>query len=317
MNKTLVWVSVGGLLLSGVCLAGAAALDDHWRRIPWNEMFHDDDEPRGPRDRTIIDRTLAWEAGEELSINVPAEVTFTDAPETSVVAHGPAWMVNPLEMDGDRLRSKIRFRNMDGDHLTLTISAPNVREFKVNGAAKLLLKDLDDASLSLEASGASDVRLENLKSDTLSIELNGASNVKADGSAGAVDLEISGAGNADLSALKARSANIKISGFGHVTAAPSDAADVAISGAGSVKLLTRPPHLTTKISGAGSITQADASDIAAAAAAPSAAPAAADKDLEDAKAELRRSVREEVERELRRRAAATEKTAPSAVPERP
>jgi hypothetical protein len=310
MNKTLVWVAVGGLLLSGVCFAGAAALDDHWRSLPWNEIFHDDDdgEAQGPRDRTMIDRTLQWTAGEELTIGVPAEVTFTDAPETSVVAHGPAWLVNRLEMDGDDLQMDGHVRGFDGDRLIVTISAPNIREFNVHGAAKLLLKNIDEASVALEASGASDVRIENLKSDSLSLEVHGAGNLSASGETGAVDLSISGAGNSNLSALKARSAKIKISGFGNVTAAPTDTADVSISGAGSVKLLTRPPHLTTKISGAGSITQADASDVAPSAA-PAAAPANANTQNEE-KAALRQSIREEIRRELRR----LDNPAPSAVP---
>lgn len=270
MKSPLGWIAVGGFLISAVCLSAAAALSDDWKRIPW-ASFHDDDERSGPRDETIIDRTLAWEAGEELNINVPAEVVFTDAPETKIVAHGPAWMVNRLEMDSDRLRMDGRKRRFHGDHLTVTISAPNVRIFSVNGVGKLTLKNLEGESFSLDVNGAGDVEMENAKVKELSIDISGAGDVDASGEVDAVTLNISGAGDGNLAGLKARSAKIRISGFGQVTAAPTEEADVAISGAGNVKLLTRPPRLRTRISGAGNISQADEDEIAR----PSAAPASA------------------------------------------
>jgi hypothetical protein len=276
MNKALVWTAAGGLLLSAVCLSASAAMSDGWRDLPWREMFHRDAEYSGPRDRTIIDRTLTWEGdAEALTINVPAEVLFTDGPEARVVAHGPAWLVNQLEMDDGDLRTDRRIRHLDDDDLKLTITAPNVRAFKVNGAAKLTIKDIDNPEVAVTINGASEVSLENLKSQKVSIHVNGAGDVSASGQVDALTLKISGAGDADLGRLKARSADLAISGMGEITAAPTEEAEVSIAGAGEVKLLTRPPRLRTHIAGAGNISQPDGDAAPAASAAPSAKPARA------------------------------------------
>jgi hypothetical protein len=47
----------------------------------------------------------------------------------------------------------------------------------------------------------------------------------------------------------------KISGSGKVEAAPKDAADIKISGSGDVRLLSRPTHFSSRVSGSGRITQ--------------------------------------------------------------
>ena len=44
-------------------------------------------------------------------------------------------------------------------------------------------------------------------------------------------------------------------GSGDVEAAPTDDADIRISGSGKVNLLTRPARLNAKVSGSGRITQ--------------------------------------------------------------
>lgn len=271
MNKTLGWIAVVGLLLSGICLSGAAALSDGWRNlrnVPWREMLHDGDDFSGPRDRTVIDRTLTWSGDDELRISVPAEVTFTDAAETKVEAHGPAWLVNQLEMEDGRIRAGRRIRHYDGEKLRLTITAPNVHDFEVNGAAKMTLKDLDATDLSVKVNGAGEVTLENVKSLSLSLVVNGAGEVKVSGESDTVKLKINGAGEGDLSALKVRNADVSISGLGEITVAPTEEAEVSIAGAGEVKLLTRPTRLRTHIAGAGNVSQPDEDE------APSAAPKA-------------------------------------------
>ena len=49
---------------------------------------------------------------------------------------------------------------------------------------------------------------------------------------------------------------LKVAGSGNIEAAPKDAADITVSGSGTVRLLTRPERLSTHISGSGRVQQA-------------------------------------------------------------
>ena len=70
-----------------------------------------------------------------------------------------------------------------------------------------------------------------------------------------VSAEISGSGNVRLGELTMKRLKTRISGSGRVEAGPTDEADIHLSGAGTVKLLSKPATLHTKVSGAGRIIQ--------------------------------------------------------------
>ena len=67
--------------------------------------------------------------------------------------------------------------------------------------------------------------------------------------------EISGTGDVRLADVALKRLTTKVSGSGRIEAGPKDEADIRLSGAGTVKLLTRPTTLHTKGSGAGRIIQ--------------------------------------------------------------
>jgi hypothetical protein len=234
MKNPLVWVTVGGFTLSVALLFSAAVIFRDGSLRDSDFMSHwDDRENRSAQDRTIIERELKWDADGEISINAPAEVTYSYSDKPRVTVRGEAYVVNRLEMEDGEVKLNRRARNIK--KLEISLSGPAINKFSVNGAAELTLKGL--------------------KQDELEVAIAGASEIKADGEVRKVVVSIAGASDVDFSDLKVEDAKVSISGFGDVTIAPRESAEVSIAGAGDVTLLTRPKRLTTHIAGAGNISQ--------------------------------------------------------------
>ncbi len=87
------------------------------------------------------------------------------------------------------------------------------------------------------------------------LNLPGDANVTATGEAQAVRVSIDGSAGADLGQVKARSAKVDISGSGAATVAPTDLADINISGSGNVTLLSHPASLQSELTGSGRVLQ--------------------------------------------------------------
>jgi hypothetical protein len=119
--------------------------------------------------------------------------------------------------------------------LHVTLTAPKVTSFELNGANRL--------------------KISGYKQDELSLSASGHAEIEAVGETKTVKLDVSGAGEADLGELKTAGAEVAISGAGAATLRPTDWARVDISGMGAVDLLTRPKQLETHVSGAGRIQQ--------------------------------------------------------------
>jgi hypothetical protein len=251
MVRALTLLAFTGFLLAAVCISAAVAIGreewiaagwswrpftDHAARTHGEERYDWRDGGRGGGFGPETIRDFAWSGGDRLDLDVPAVVQFTqsDGPAKLTVS-GPQSTLDRLEVEGGRIRVDGSKRRLG--HLTVTLSAPKVTQFEI--------------------SDYGDLTIENYKQDKLEIDISGAGDVKARGEAKSVDLEISGAGKVDLSDLTADAADVEISGFGKATLAPKQSADLKISGAGELRLLSQPPDLKTSISGAGKIIRAE------------------------------------------------------------
>ena len=247
MIRALVIVAVGGFLMSLVCLSAAVAIGgpdaiargavgwswhDGARHFgPWRHM----DAAAGPETR----RDFTWSGGDTLVVNAPASIDYVQADGPAKLSiSGPAEELDQVTVDGGRITLAEGYRR--GRELHVTLSAPSVKRFELNGAGKL---------------GITGYRQEDL-----SVVISGHARVSAEGEAKTVNLNLSGSGDADFGKVKAKGADIDISGAGDVTAAPTDWARVRIAGVGDVDLLTRPPRLETHIAGAGRIRQPGGAD---------------------------------------------------------
>ena len=221
-----------------VCLASLIAasaigpLPHRW----WGDHFDGDFFENRDRHATegggpTVTRTLTWEGGDELEVHVPARIVYTQGATSSFVVSGPQRSVDALELDGDTLRFTRRMR--DVGQITVTMTAPSVSRFELNGAQELTIADYDQ--------------------DRLEISVRGAGEVTGRGRTREVDVEIMGAGEVDLGGVAAAAAEVSIAGAGDATAAPTDSVEVNIAGAGDVTLTTRPPRVKQHVAGAGSI----------------------------------------------------------------
>ena len=262
MMRVLVMIAVAGFLVSlasltaAVAIGGPAILEsaawDGWRGH-WSH--HGDDDGWGwERDArrdggAQTTRDFAWNGGDSLDVDVPADVNYTQAAgPAKITVSGPQRLVDEIEIDGGHIGWTHRHRHMHWGDVTITMTAPNVTRFELGGSGKLAINGY--------------------KQDKLDLDISGDADVTASGETGALGLDVSGSGDADLSGLKAKDARVDIQGSGEAKLAPSDSAKVDISGSGDVTLLTHPPRLDTDISGSGSLHQTEGAAPAPAPAAP-------------------------------------------------
>jgi hypothetical protein len=248
MIRVLLMIAGAGFVLSVVTIATAVAIggpeaiargawgDYGWHGRDWDR---DSDDRHARSNRTDLSgpettRELAWTGGDSLELDVPAELTYTQAPgPAKLVITGPRGAVERVEVEGGRIgleRGRLRH-----GRLYITMTAPDVSRFELNGSDRLIIR--------------------NYRQDRLTLTLSGDAEVEASGETQTMNLGISGRGEADLGQLRTREANVEISGSGDARIAPTEAADLEISGAGDVTLLTRPARLESDISGSGSIHQ--------------------------------------------------------------
>lgn len=258
MIRVLVMIAVAGFLVSVVSISSAVAIggpefisDSLWNR--WTEgnmrwAWNDDDWGdrhgwrHGRDDGAQTSRDLAWNGGDSLEVDVPADVRYTQAPGAGkVTISGPEREVSEVEVEDGHIRYARHHRHW-GD-LTIVISAPAVRHFAMDGSGTLAI--------------------DGYKQDKLSLDISGDANVTAKGETKGLEVAISGSGSTDLTDLKVADADVTVGGSGEATLAPTGIVNVNISGSGDVTLLNHPTKLESNVSGSGSIHQKDGAATAA------------------------------------------------------
>lgn len=263
MIRTLLIIAAAGLVLATASFGGAFAIGGRELAANgWEWTLHDPDgdtvtfERRDGTERPIVTRELAWTGGDTLTVDLAARVDYVQGDTPGVVVTGPADLVERVRLIDGRLsladadgstHERVYFgRNangrgiwVDSDDLKIVVTAPNVKDFNLEGSAYLNLRDYDQ--------------------DTLTLDISGSGEVTASGKARTMELDISGSGEADLHNLTLTDANVAIAGSGDATLTPTGQVDVSISGSGDVELLTRPAQLNQDISGSGDVEVGSAS----------------------------------------------------------
>ena len=251
MTRTLGLITLASFVLAVACLTGAAALGwhgmshhhwGHWDRGNWNIHVRDKDgsdvwigdDHEKTADGPQTTREIAWNGGDRLDLDIGADVTFNQAPgPAKLTISGPTEAVQSVVLSG----SHLQFAN-DIDTsapLKVMLTAPAVRHFAINGSGALAINNYDQ--------------------DELDLDVSGSGNVTAHGKAHALKLDISGSGDVDAAGLAAASADADISGSGKASIAPTDAADLSISGDGEIDLMSHPAKMTSDVSGSGRIVE--------------------------------------------------------------
>lgn len=254
MIRVLVMIAVTGFLVSVVTISTAVAIGgpelitnaawNGWsdRNFHWGRDFDDHGwrHRGGPEGK----REMAWTGGDTLTVEIPAEVRYTQADgPAKLIITGPQRELDRLVIDDGHLRFTHGHRH--GDDLVVIMTAPNVTRFDIAGSGQLSIEDY--------------------RQDKLTVDLSGDGSVRAKGEVKALELSISGSGESNLSDLKVGDAKVDIDGSGQATLAPTGSANVNISGSGEVTLLSRPAKLESNVSGSGAIHQKEGSAMAPAA----------------------------------------------------
>jgi hypothetical protein len=255
MTRPLILTAVSGFVAAVVCFMIVAALGpinfETWSPVDAGLGFnhhgrhHWRNWPSVSGEGPLASRELNWGAGDRLSVDVPADVTYTQGPATRLTVTGPKGMVDHVTVDHGALGFDAAVQG--GEGLKIALTAPAVNRFAVDGSGRLTIAGYDQKHIRVSIAGSGDI--------------------VAKGRAEDVSVFIAGSGSADLGGLDAQSAHVSVAGSGATTIAPRQSAKVSIAGSGDVTLTTQPPSLDTNIFGSGHILHA------APAAAPTAAPA--------------------------------------------
>jgi Putative auto-transporter adhesin, head GIN domain len=232
MNSILARTAVIGLGVGIVSLALAWALGGREdirqviaaERLGWHAC-DDTMAVAGP------ERRLPWTGGDKLDVTTPVPLRVVARDGGDVVLRGTPAAVAHLQLRGGRLFSCGR---LEGP-VEVELPARALRHVHISGTGNVTLEKLDQRELELRISGSGQI--------------------EAHGRVERVAAHISGSGDVRLGDLAMKRLTTKISGSGNVEAGPKDEADITLSGAGRVNLLTRPANLHSKISGSGRIIQ--------------------------------------------------------------
>jgi hypothetical protein len=219
--KLLVFIAIGGALLSGGCIGGMYAV-------------------AGATDSgstEIITREIAWDGSETLVAALPSTTRYIQAPGPGkIVARGPHRSVSTLAVTNGRIHDKL-FHT--GAMIELTVTAPNVKAFHAEGASKLTIENFDQ--------------------DSLQLSTTGEAQITAAGRAREISVSLQGSAVANLARVSAESLSGQIGGWTTAIGAPTQTADLHIGGSGAVILLTRPPQLDIDITEDGRLIDASPS----------------------------------------------------------
>ena len=250
MIRVLSMIALAGFFLSVVCITAAVALggpelitsaawgwtgrgvDVHWTHT-------------GPYAGPETTRELPWKGGETLVVQIPADVTFTQADgPPRLVVRGPKDAIEGLVLDQSMIAPRDVREGQDTRRIyrdagiSIELTAPKVTTFQTYDSGKL------------------DIR--NYHQDRLHIGAFGSRDVTVDGAARRLDLIMNGSDHVDLSHLALDEAAVNLQGSGQAILAPKSWARLDVSGSGEVTLGRKPKQLQTNVTGSGHITLPDA-----------------------------------------------------------
>jgi hypothetical protein len=221
LARLLLFTALGNALLSAGCLGGAYTL------ASVNDSGSTD----------LVTREIPWDGSETLVPALPSVTRYIQAPGPGkIIARGPHRSVSTLTVTNGRIHDRLL---NTGAVIELTVTAPNVKAFAVNGRSTLSIENFDQ--------------------DTLTLSTQGIAEIKASGRVREVAVSMEGDGLINLARIGAKRLTGKIGGGSIMIGAPSQKADLTIDGSGAAFLLTHPPQLDADITEDGRLIDASPS----------------------------------------------------------
>lgn len=220
--RALTVVALGSALLSAGCLGGAYTL----------AMVEDSGSTE------LITRELPWDGSTKASLELPAVMRYVQAPGPGrIVARGPHRSVSTLKVSNGAIHDTLLHT---GAVLEITLTAPSVNSFELNGRSRLTIEGYDQESLALSTQGGA--------------------TIEANGRAREVRVFMQGDSDINLARLNVEALDGYVSGIGTLVARPAQRASLNMTGMSAAILLTRPADIVTRLEGSSRVI--DASPVA-------------------------------------------------------
>jgi len=158
-------------------------------------------------------------AGKEFSVEVEADENLLPLITT--------------EVDGNKLEIRADKRLKSSNPIRIRISAPDIDNLEVTGAANVTVNELKNSGLTVDSSGASKIKISG-ETAKLTVDVSGATKVDADG-------------------LKAETVSVEANGASHVGVYVTGSLRADASGASKIVYSGSPTNVEKKSSGASSI----------------------------------------------------------------
>ena len=171
----------------------------------------------------------AIEVGGVFEVEVVAQKDFS----VEIAADDNLLQYIKTEVNGDTLEISTTKSISPNNPIRVRISAPDIENLEVSGVSKVLLT--------------------NLQNDSLKVDASGASKIKVEGETRNFEVELSGASHLDAENLKAENVNVDASGASNAAVNVSGDLKTDLSGASKVTYTGNPRNLEKSTSGASSV----------------------------------------------------------------
>jgi hypothetical protein len=215
----------------------------------------------------ITSETRAVRGANQVFLHDYGEMVITQQDDEGLIIEGDKELIQSIEtiVETGVLHIRIRKGLFDklGHALSTGLSSRPLRYrlfmkelsgVHIQGAARVVIPDLDTQSLKLGLHGAGTINLPSLSSETLQVEFGGTGNLTIGGEVWAQSLLLTGAGSYSAPRLRSAKATIEIRGAGKATVWVEDELQVKIRGVGGVDYYGSAKLQTSK-SGLGSVTR--------------------------------------------------------------
>jgi hypothetical protein len=211
-------VAIASALVSVGCFAGA------YSQATANDSGSND----------VVTREIPWDGSASLSLGVESDLRYVQSEGPAMlIARGPHRSVSTLVISGGHVHDRLLHT---GARLELTLHAPAVSDFRLDGRSSLVI--------------------ERFGSQALTIRAEGRASVEASGRAESVTLDLQGYSTANLARLDTAALGGTVAGHAKLVAAPRAASRIEVRGSGSVVLLTQPKEVANTLHEAGKVIDA-------------------------------------------------------------
>jgi hypothetical protein len=145
----------------------------------------------------------------------------------------------------DNIRTRVRGH-------TLEIESHGSFSSKKNCVIEITVASLEE----IDISGSGEITLKNLDAKEFTFDMSGSGSFEATGKVEQLFIELSGSGDIDTRDLIAQEVEVEISGSGSAVVYAAASLDGDITGSGNIRYVNEPEHVSTRVTGSGSVDRA-------------------------------------------------------------